>query len=88
MTDDVMFTSTLIPSRETVLLTAIPFASYLREMPKAAMEQLQPWVQDEHCQNCTVWNTYRQIKQSHSSLHKKHGRQNCSWSGEINPALS
>lgn len=41
MADDVMFTSTLIPSREIVLLTAISFASYLRGMPKAAMEQLQ-----------------------------------------------
>lgn len=34
MTDDIMFTSTLTPSREIVLLMAIPFAFYLREMPK------------------------------------------------------
>lgn len=41
MTDDIMFTSSLIPSREIVLLVAIPFAFYLREKPKAQMEQLQ-----------------------------------------------
>lgn len=57
MTDDIMFTSTLTPSREIVLLVAIPFAFYLREMPKKqkwSNNSVQPGLQDAHCQSCTV----------------------------------